>query len=74
MSRKPGEIAARLADALIAAGVGPSAVSVAASHKASAGLVARAATVDDFVVVFGVDSRATVEEYRAALREKHSRP
>jgi cyanophycin synthetase len=67
--RKPGEIASRLADALIAAGIAPDAVSTAGDHGDVAGFLAREAKDDDFIVVFGTDSLATVENYRQAFRE-----
>lgn len=71
--RQPGEIAARMADALVAAGVDRAHVSLAQGHKESAKIVAHQAQKDDFVIVFGVDSPAIVEEYRAAFREKPDR-
>jgi cyanophycin synthetase len=67
--RKPGEIATLLANALTAAGVAPEAVAVTGGHKDAARLLAGEATERDFIVVFGTDSIATVEDYRAAFRE-----
>ena len=66
--RNPGEIAARFAEALIAAGVDRSAVSITGPNREAAERLAEEATADDFAIVFGVESHIAVEEYRRALR------
>jgi cyanophycin synthetase len=71
--RKPGEIATRLADALIAAGVVREAVATTGDHKDAALLLAREAKDDDFVIVFGTESMATVDNYRQAFRDIRER-
>lgn len=67
--RKPGEISERLAEALIAAGVAPASVSVAHTYMDAAKTIAGEAAEEDLVVVFGTNSSALVEQYRAAFRE-----
>jgi len=71
--RKPGEIASRLADALMAAGVAHEAVATTGDHKDAALLLAREAKDEDFIVVFGTESMATVDSYRQAFRDMRER-
>jgi cyanophycin synthetase len=71
--RKPGEIASRLGDALIAAGVAREAVTATGDHRDAALLLAREAKAEDFVVVFGTESMATVDSYRQAFRDARER-
>ena len=71
--RKPGEIVSRLADALVAAGVAREAVATTGGHKDAALLLAREATDEDFIAVFGTESMATVDDYRQAFREIRAR-
>lgn len=67
--RKPGEIAARLKQALAEAGVDDSAVSVVGCHEEVARLIAAEATAEDFVLICGgVASQDIVDQYRAAFR------
>jgi cyanophycin synthetase len=70
--RKPGEIAARLADAMLATGVDPASVSAVPGHADVAALVAREAKPGDFVIIFGMDEPVVIEQYRAAFREVHA--
>ncbi len=67
--RKPGEISARLAEALIAAGVPPASVTAVQTYVDAARVIAGEAAEDDFVAVFGTDSSALVDKYRAAFQE-----
>jgi cyanophycin synthetase len=69
--RKPGEIASSLARALVAAGVDKGLISVVEGNEQAAQLIAREAKPDDFVVVFGSDSRDTIGYYRAAFAQGH---
>jgi cyanophycin synthetase len=69
--RKPGEIASRLARALVAAGVDKSLISVVEGNEQAAQLIAREAKPEDFVVVFGSDSRRTIDYYRAAFAQRY---
>jgi cyanophycin synthetase len=66
--RQPGEIASRLAEALLGAGVNAAAIRTAGGHKDAAQLLARELTPEDFVAIFGIDCSATVEDYRIAFR------
>lgn len=59
-------------ETLIAAGVAPAAISIAHTYIDAAKIIADEATDDDFVVVFGTDKAALVEQYRAAFREARS--
>jgi cyanophycin synthetase len=68
--RKPGEIASRLAEAFLAVGIDPALISVVEGNEQAAQLIAREARRDDLVVVFGSDSRQTIDYYRAAFRER----
>jgi cyanophycin synthetase len=70
--RKPGEIASGLARALIAAGVEKTLVSVVEGNEQAAQLIAREAKLDDFIVVFGSDSRRTIDCYRAAFAQRRA--
>jgi cyanophycin synthetase len=70
--RKPGEIASGLARALVAAGVDKGLISVVEGNEQAAQLIAREAKPDDFVVVFGSDSRHTIDYYRAAFAQGHN--
>ena len=65
--RKPGEIASGLARALVAAGVDKELISVVEGNEQASQLIAREAKPEDFVVVFGSDSRHTIDYYRAAF-------
>jgi cyanophycin synthetase len=67
--RKPGEIASGLARALVAAGVDKGLISVVEGNEQAAQLIAREVKPDDFVVVFGSDSRRTIDYYRAAFAQ-----
>jgi cyanophycin synthetase len=71
--RKPGEITSRLADALMAAGVAREAVATTGDHRDAALLLAREATDEDFIAVFGTESMATVDNYRQAFRDVRER-
>ena len=71
--RKPGEITSRLADALMAAGVAREAVATTGDHKDAALLLAREAKDEDFIIVFGTESMATVDSYRQAFRDMRER-
>ena len=71
--RKPGEIVSRLADALMAAGDPREAVATTGDHKDAALLLAREAKDEDFIVVFGTESMATVDTYRRAFQETRER-
>jgi cyanophycin synthetase len=66
--RHAGEIASRLANALISAGVPRDAVATTGDHEDAARLLAGEAKVEDFIIVFGADTQAIVENYRQALR------
>jgi cyanophycin synthetase len=68
--RKPGEIASRLARALVAAGVDKSLISVVEGNEQAAQLIEREAKPGDFVVVFGSDSKRTIDYYRAAFAQR----
>jgi cyanophycin synthetase len=67
--RAPDEIAARLKRALVEAGVGDAAVSVAGSYDDAARLIVGEVTPADLVVVFGANSQAMIECYRKAFAE-----
>jgi len=67
--KPPGEIAARLSRGLAAAGAEAGSISLSASGSEAARVIASAADMDDFVVVFGWNVATSVEEYRAAFRE-----
>jgi hypothetical protein len=56
-----------LGEAQIAAGVDPALVSVVGTHEDVAVLVAREASADDLVVVFGMHEPSIVEHYRQAF-------
>jgi cyanophycin synthetase len=71
--RKPGEIASRMAYALMTAGVAREAVTTTGDHGDAALLLAREAKDEDFVIVFGTEAMATVETYRKALRDVRER-
>jgi cyanophycin synthetase len=68
--RKPGEIASGLARALVAAGVDKGLISVVEGNEQAAQLIASEAKPDDFVVVFGSDSRHTIDYYRTAFAQR----
>ena len=70
--RKPGEIAFGLAHALFAAGVDKALVSVVEGNEQAAQLIGREAKPDDFIVVFGSDSRQTIDYYRAAFAQREN--
>jgi cyanophycin synthetase len=65
--REPGEIASRLAAALISAGVPREAVATTGDHKDTALFLAQEAKDEDFIIVFGADSMAIVDTYRQAF-------
>jgi cyanophycin synthetase len=68
--RRAGEIASGLAGALVAAGVDKTLISVVEGNEQAAQLIAREAKPDDLVVVFGSDSRQTIDYYRAAFARR----
>jgi len=68
--RRVGEIASGLAHALVAAGVDKTLIAVVEGNEQAAQLIAREATPDDLVVVFGSDSRETIDYYRAAFAQR----
>jgi len=68
--RKLGEIASSLARALLAAGVDKGLISVVEGNEQAAQLIAHEAKPDDFVVVFGSDSRQTINCYPAAFAQR----
>jgi cyanophycin synthetase len=70
--RKPGDIASGLTCALLAAGVDQSLITVVEENAQAAQLIAREAKPEDFVVVFGSDSRHTIDYYRAAFAPRDS--
>jgi cyanophycin synthetase len=69
--REPGEIASGLARALVAAGVDEALISVVNGNEQAAQLIAQEAKPEDFIVVFGSDSRRTIGCYRAAFAQRY---
>lgn len=68
--KRPGEIAAGLVKALIAAGVRPDCVMAASASRDAAEIIAQEAKAEDLVVIFGSDIATSVAEYREAFGRK----
>ena len=70
--KRPGEIAERLSEALVAAGVSGERVKTARSNREAAEIIAKNVDPDDLVVVFGSDVTTSVQEYREAFDRFHA--
>lgn len=65
--KRPGEIAGRLLEGLVAAGVSSERIKAARSNREAAEIIAQEARPEDFVAVFGSDTPISVQDYREAF-------